>query len=86
MIPAYSHSQRLNVLGFMSRQGNPIYHSTTDTATTGVVTEAFDHFITQKAPYNFVIVTMNNASVHLSDLFQRKRLEGLNHLKELLIK
>lgn len=31
-VPAYSRSQRLNVLGFLSRQGKLIYHSTTETA------------------------------------------------------
>lgn len=77
-MPAYSRSQRLNVLGFLSRQGKLIYHSTTDTVTTEVVIEAFDHFITCKSPDTFAIVVMDNASVHRSALFQRKRLEWLN--------
>lgn len=75
MMPAYSHSQRLNLLGFLSRQGKLIYHSTTDTVTSGAVIEAFDHFITQKSPDTFAIVTMDNAIVHRSALLQRKRLE-----------
>lgn len=77
-IPAYSHSQRLNVLGFLSRQGKLIYHSTTETVTTEIVIEAFDHFITQKSPDTFAIVVVDNASVHRSALFQRKRLEWQN--------
>lgn len=77
-MPAYSRNQRLNVLGFLSRQGKLIYHSTTDTVTTEVVIEAFDHFITCKSPDTFAIVVMDNASVHRSALFQRKRQEWLN--------
>ncbi len=78
-IPAYSRSQRLNVLGFLSRQGKLIYHSTTETVTTEVVVEAFDQLVTQKSPDAFAIVVLDNASIHRSALFKRKRLEWLNH-------
>jgi hypothetical protein len=46
-LPAFSHSRRLNVLGFLSRQGKLIYHTTTDTVTTAVVLEAFDLLLAQ---------------------------------------
>ncbi|TKD40665.1 IS630 family transposase, partial [Azotobacter chroococcum] len=42
---AFSRSRRLNVLGFLSRQGKLIYHTTTDTVTTEVVIEAFDRLL-----------------------------------------
>ncbi|WP_406565596.1 IS630 family transposase [Halomonas jincaotanensis] len=75
---AYSRSQRLNVLGFPSRQGKLVYHATTETVTTSVVVDAFDQFMEHKSPDTFAIVVVDNASVHRSALFQRKRLEWLN--------
>ena len=75
---AYSHSQRLNVLGFLSRQGKLVYHTTTETVTTAVVVDAFAQFMEHKSPDAFAIVVVDNASVHRSALFQRKRLEWLN--------
>jgi len=74
---AYSRSRRLNVLGFLSRQGKLVYQSTTESVTTETVIAAFDHFIAQKAPDTFVIVVLDNASIHRSESFQRKRLEWL---------
>jgi|TARA_R110002051_G_scaffold99251_6_gene169663 hypothetical protein len=78
-IPAYSHSQRLNVLGFLSRQGKLIYHSTMATITTEVVIEAFDRLVAQKSPDTFAIVVLDNASVHRSKAFRRKELEWMSH-------
>ncbi|MHB0775597.1 transposase [Halomonas sp. WWR20] len=75
---AYSHSQRLNVLGFLSRQGKLIYHTTMATITTDVVIGAFDRLVAQKPPDVFAIVVLDNASVHRSARFQRKRLDWLN--------
>jgi hypothetical protein len=49
-LPAFSHSRRLNVLGFLSRRGKRVYHTTTDTVTTPVVIEAFDRLLGQKSP------------------------------------
>lgn len=74
-VAAFSHSRRLNVLGFLSRQGKLIYHTTTETVTTQVVIEAFDYLLEQKTPETFVIVVLDNASMHRSALFQRKELE-----------
>lgn len=66
----YSHSQRLNVLGFLSRQGKLIYHSTIAAITTKVVIEAFDRLVAQM---------LDNASVHRSKAFRRKELEWMSH-------
>ena len=70
---AYSHSKRLNVLGFLSRKGKLIYHDTTGKVTTAVVLEAFDSLLKAKAPEEFVIVVMDNASMHRSAEFMRQR-------------
>lgn len=61
-MPTYSHSQRLNVLGFLSRQGKLIYHLTMTTNSTEVVIEAFDRLFSQKSPGAFAIVVLDNAS------------------------
>ena len=60
-LPAFSHNRRLNVLGFLSRQGKLVYHTTTDTVTTAVVIEAFDRLLEQKSPQAFAIVVLDNA-------------------------
>ena len=71
-MPTYSHSQRLNVLGFLSRQGKLIYHLTMTTNSTEVVIEAFDRLFSQKSPGAFAIVVLDNASAHRSKAFRRK--------------
>jgi len=63
------------VLGFLSRQGKLVYHTTTDTVTTPVVIEAFDRLLEQKSPQAFAIVVLDNASIHRSALFKSKELE-----------
>ncbi|QQE89514.1 transposase [Azotobacter chroococcum] len=74
-LPAFSRGRRLNVLGFLSRQGKLIHHTATATVTTEVVIEAFGRLIGQKSLEAFAVVVLDNASVHRSALFQRKRLE-----------
>lgn len=63
------------MLGFLSRQGKLVYHTTTDTVTTPVVIEAFDRLLEQKSPQAFAIVVLDNASIHRSALFKSKELE-----------
>lgn len=46
---------------------------------TTTVIAAFDQFIAQKDPDTFAIVILDNASMHRSHGFGRKRLEWLNH-------
>lgn len=75
---AFSRSRRLNVLGFLSRRGKPVYQSTTESVTTERVIAAFDHFLAQKEPDAFTVVVLDNASMHRSIAFQRKCLEWLD--------
>lgn len=78
-ITAYSHSHRLNVLGFMSRKGKLVYQTTTESVTTETVIEAFDLFVDQKAPDVFAVVVLDNASMHRSGAFKCKILEWMSH-------
>ena len=74
-LPAFTHSRRLNVLGFLSRRGKLVYHTTTETVTTATVLEAFDGLLRAKSSESFAIVVLDNASIHRSALFRRKVLE-----------
>ena len=76
---AYSHSRRLNVLGFLSRAGKLVYHTSTEPVTTETVIEAFDQFVAQKDPDTFAIVVLDNASMHRSKAFRRKIMEWMSH-------
>lgn len=76
---AYSHSRRLNVLGFLSRAGKLVYHTSTEPVTTETIIEAFDQFVAQKDPDTFAIVVLDNASMHRSKAFRRKIMEWMSH-------
>ncbi len=76
---AYSHSRRLNVLGFLSRAGKLVYHTSTEPVTTETVIEAFDQFVAQKDPDTFAIVVLDNASMHRSKAFRSKIMEWMSH-------
>jgi len=78
-VTAYSHSRRLNVLGFLSRQGKLVHHTTTEPVTTETVIAAFDQFVSQKDPDAFAVVVLDNASMHRSKAFRRKILEWMSH-------
>lgn len=78
-VTAYSHSRRLNVLGFLSRAGKLVSHTTTEPVTTGTVIEAFDQFVVQKDPDTFAVVVLDNASMHRSKIFRRKMVEWMSH-------
>nr|AFW03529.1 putative transposase [Halomonas sp. ZM3] len=78
-VTAYSHSRRLNVLGFLSRAGKLIYHTTTGSVTTETVIEAFDQFVAQKKTDTFAVVVLDNASMHRSQAFRRKIVEWMSH-------
>lgn len=77
-ITAYSHSRQLNVLGFLSRQGKLIYHTSTGSVTTETVITAFDQFVAQKAPDTFAVIVLDNASMHWSNAFRRKILKWMS--------
>lgn len=76
-LPAYSHSRRLNVLGFLSRQGKLIHHETTGKVTTDTVIEAFDRLITGRCKEKFSVVVMDNAQIHKSAQFKRKQVDWM---------
>ncbi|MEA2120597.1 IS630 family transposase, partial [Halovibrio sp. HP20-50] len=78
-IPSYPHSKRLNVLGFLSRQGQFFYHTTTETVTTDIVIEAFDQFVAQKDPDTYVVIVLDNASMHCSKAFRRRIVDWMAH-------
>ncbi|WP_411161696.1 transposase [Chromohalobacter sp. HP20-39] len=81
-VTVYSHSRRLNVLGFLdtispSRQADLSHRP--HTVTTEAVIEAFDQFVAQKHPDTFAIVVLDNARMHRSKAFKRKILEWIAH-------
>lgn len=78
-VVAYSRSRRLNVLGFLSRAGKLVYHTSTEPVTTETVIEAFDQFVAQKDPDTFAVVVLDNASMHRSKAFRRKIVEWMSH-------
>lgn len=67
------------MLGFLSRTGKLVYHTTTESVTTETVIEAFDRFVAQKDPEAFAVVVLDNASMHRSKAFKRKILEWMSH-------
>jgi len=83
-VTAYSHSRRLNVLGFLSRAGKLISHTTTEPVTTEIVIEAFDQFVAQKDPDTFAVVVLDNASMHRSKTFRRKIVGWMSHRVHLI--
>jgi transposase len=83
-VTAYSHSRRLNVLGFLSRAGKLVYHTATEPVTTETVIKAFDQFVAQKDPDAFATVVLDNASMHRSKAFKRKLLEWMSHRVHLI--
>lgn len=68
-------SQRLNVLGFMSRQNNLFYHTTEGRVTADTVIAAFDEFAEQyyfsefKQTKKPCLIPLDNASMHRSKAF-----------------
>ena len=74
-LPAFSHSKRLNVLGFLSRRGRSLFHTTTGKVTTEVVIEAFEKLIAAKPREATTVVILDNARIHHSALFERRRSE-----------
>jgi|TARA_R110000796_G_C14473958_1_gene425885 transposase len=78
-VTAYPHSKRLNVLGFLTRKDEFFHHMTTESVTTETVIEAFDQFAAHKDPNAFAVVILDNAKMHRSKAFQRKRIDWMAH-------
>ena len=72
LMPSYSHSKRLNVLGFLSRKGELIYHTTEARVNTDVVITAFEKMLESKSAQETVFVVLDNASVHKSAKFKEQ--------------
>lgn len=72
------------MLGFLSRTGKLVYHTSTESVTTETVIEAFDRFVAQKDPEAFAVVVLDNASMHRSKAFKRKILEWMSHRVHLI--
>jgi hypothetical protein len=75
--PAYTRSHRINVLGFLSRQGELFYQTTEDSVSSDTVIEAFEQFIAGLPADKITVVYVDNASMHRSVKFQEKRQEWL---------
>ncbi|ERL49213.1 hypothetical protein BJB45_21485 [Halomonas huangheensis] len=67
------------MLGFLSCAGELVYHTVTDSVTTETVIKAFDQFVAQKPLDTFAMVVLDNASMHRSKAFRRKRVEWMSH-------
>lgn len=75
--PAHSHSKRLNVLGFLSRQGKLSFQTTEGRVTTDTVIDAFEHFINARKNDKPCFIILDNASFHRSAKFKQKLHEWL---------
>lgn len=75
----HSRSKRLNVLGFLSREGELIFHATEGSVKTTTVIEAFEKMIEAKPPERIVAVILDNASMHCSKLFRAKCFDWMAH-------
>ena len=75
-------AKRVGIL--ISRAGKLVSHTTTETVTTETVIEAFDQFVIQKDPDIFAVVVLDNASLHRSKAFRRKRVEWMSQRVHLI--
>lgn len=76
-MPCYSRSRKLNVLGFLSRYGKLIYHTTENRVNTDVVIETFDHFINVQPRDKLTVIYLDKASFYRGQRFQGKCHEWL---------
>ena len=59
---SYSHNKKLNILGFLSRQGKLFFESTEKTVSTETVIKAFDNFIISRNSHKPCFIILDNAS------------------------
>ena len=71
-LPAYTHSKRLNVLGFISRKGQLVYDTTEERVTTDTVIAVFEKFINTLSSDKITVVYLDNASMHRSAKFREQ--------------
>ncbi len=72
-LPAKAHSRRLNVLGFLSRQGRLHHFQTPQKITASFVIDSIEALL--PALPGPTVLVLDNASVHRSKLVQAKRKE-----------
>lgn len=72
-LPAKAHSRRLNVLGFLSRQGRPLCLQSQKKITAAFVIESIEALLA--ALSGPAVLVLDNASVHRSQLVKAKRKE-----------
>jgi transposase len=72
-LPAFSHSRRLNVLGFYSRHEGVCTRTTTERITTEEVIAAFEDWMAHHPREKPAVVVLDNANIHRSARFQRQR-------------
>lgn len=70
-LPAFSHSRRLNVLGFLSRQEGFRYHATDGRITSDTVITAFQQWLGDQPRDKPAIVILDNAAIHHSARFRQ---------------
>lgn len=70
--PAYSQSKRLNVLGFLSRQGTLSFQTTERKVSSDTVIDVFDNFIDMRVDKKPCIIILDNASFHRSKNSNKK--------------
>ena len=75
---AFSHSKRLNVLGFLSRHHDPYFQTTTGKVDAATVIAAFNGFAARKPPDRLTVVILDNASMHTSKKFLRETKQWLD--------
>ena len=71
-LPAFSHSRRLNVLGFLSRQDGFRYHATDGRVTTETVITAFTQCFGDRPREKPAVVILDNAAIHRSARFRQQ--------------
>ncbi len=68
-----THSPRLNVLGFMSRDNQAFFHTVTGTVCSQDVIAAFDAFAQQTQAADVIrFVLLDNAPIHRSEAFHER--------------
>lgn len=70
-LPAFSHSRRLNVLGFLSRRAGFRYHATEGRITTDTAITAFLQWLGNRPRTKPAIVILDNAAIHHSARFRQ---------------
>jgi transposase len=76
-----SKSQRLNILGFMSRQNELQAYSIEGSVTSDIVIDCIDKFC--QTVTKWTVVVMDNAGIHKSKAFETKQGEWKKHQVEL---